>query len=50
MVKSVIYLLFSYQTVYNVTFPADDIYSLRLRLREYRSYAGNVTLYTLSDS
>ena len=38
MAKSVIYLLFSYQTGYiNVTFPAYDIYSLRLRLREYRS-------------
>ena len=28
MSKSVIYLLFNYQTVYNVTFPAQDIYWL----------------------
>ena len=39
-----IYLLYVIQLsdrVYNVTFPAYDL---------YRSYAGNVTLYTLSDS
>jgi hypothetical protein len=29
---------------------AYDVYSVWLRLREYRSQAGNVTLYTLSDS
>jgi hypothetical protein len=77
IVKSVIYLLFSYQTgytdghlcitnkelrhhypvyngtlyviqlsdrLYNVTFPAYALYSLRLRLREYRSRVYNTII------
>jgi hypothetical protein len=58
----ILYVIQLSDRVYNVTFPAYDLYSLRrifpaydlysLRRsrREYRAYAGNVTLYTLSDS
>ena len=49
----ILYVIQLSDRVYNVTFPASDIYSLRRiwrSRREYISEAGNVTLYTLSDS
>ena len=36
--------------VYNVTFTAYDLYSIRLRFIEYKSEAVNVTLYILSKT
>jgi hypothetical protein len=34
---NILYVIQLSDRVYNVTFPAYDVYSLRLRLREYRS-------------